>query len=488
MDCISNVNFTKPIAIYGAGSGGKKVARILIDLQYKIEAFIDSNSKTWGDEIFNIKICSPNWLLQHECNIIIASVKEDEIEEKLCVEKLERNIVLKEVYIMKYFEEHIDELRLRVNQSENIEGVPQMILGSETGFGCWGVEQYTRTISEIYQEHNIPVTIITKMGGCYEEEKQKKNMVELNFDQGNYCSLIKRGVDEILHRRPCVVQDNWQGFTLVAAIIAKKICPEQVTVLSMIHNEFTRFQKIAELLEKDIDYIGAVSRDIVERIISSGRINKEKILYKESPVATILDKDRHYVIERQKPLRIAYGGRITKEQKRTHLIFPLIDKLIERNVSFRLEMAGDGDYREDFLREVNEKNWGERFSYIGLLDNKSMSDFWKEHDIYLNVSAYEGASLAMLEAMGAGCVPIVTKVSGTSEYIKNGWNGFLCHIDCVDEMVDIIEQIEAERASLLTLGTRARQTIAEKCSKEEFCNYWIEHTGILEKGIQNGIQ
>jgi len=49
---------------------------------------------------------------------------------------------------------------------------------------------------------------------------------------------------------------------------------------------------------------------------------------------------------------------------------------------------------------------------------------WQTADVCVLVSEYEGTSVSMLEAMAAGCVPVVTKVSGTADVIQPGINGF----------------------------------------------------------------
>lgn len=485
LGCIMDINryfdVTKPIAVYGAGSGGKKTAKILMDLQFEIAAFIDGDRNKWGERIFNVEVYSYEWLLNNDCNIVIASVKEAEIEQTLRMMNLDKRIVLKEAYIMNYLMKHMAELKNIFEGQAKFVGEPQFIISSETGLGRWGVEQYTRTVSEIYKERHIPVTIFTKKNGCRKEELQIRNIIEFEFDSANFYKIIKQEILEIINRLPCVVQENWQSYTLFAAIFAKKLFPGQVILLSMIHNEFQRFQRIVEFLSEEIDYIGAVSNDIVNKIKMNGIIDKDKILYKESPIEAVAVQKRFYEIDKRKPLRIAYGGRITKEQKRTHLIVPLMEKLIEKKVNFQLNMVGDGDYRKELQTEAANRKWGEKYQYLGLLENIKMGEFWNGHDIYINLSDYEGASLAMLEAMAVGCVPIVTKVSGTSEYIEHGVNGFLCNLDCVDEVVENIAKIEADRIVLLQMGNKARKTIADKCSKEAFYNYWVENTKILGK-------
>lgn len=475
------IDTMRSIVIYGAGSGGRKAAKILMDLHYHIIGFVDSNPEKWGGMIYGIEIFSPEWLTDKNCSIVIASVKEEEIRISLENKNLAHFIVEKETYILKFLDEHLDEFRKLLGEQDDSEYRLQFIISSETGLGRWGVEQYTRTVAQIYQEHHIPVTIFTKICNDAKKEKEKRSIVEFDFDAKSYQENLIDTIKEIAKRRPCFIQENWQSFTLFASILAKKLFPGQITILSMIHNEFQRFQRIAELAGDEIDYVSAVSKDIVERLKQSGKIELDKILYKESPIEILPQTERYYEAERENPLRIAYGGRITKEQKRTHLLIPFMEKLIEKKVNFRLDMVGNGDYKEEFLNEVTNRKLDEHFCYLGLLENDKMLAFWQEHDIYINVSAYEGASLAMLEAMSTGCIPVVTEVSGTAEYIENGQNGFVCGVNCVDKMAEKIQRLDDKRELLEKIGENARKKIADKCSREDFFRYWMENIAVLKK-------
>jgi len=56
-----------------------------------------------------------------------------------------------------------------------------------------------------------------------------------------------------------------------------------------------------------------------------------------------------------------------------------------------------------------------------------MGEVYAEHDVFLSTSAFEGLPLGLIEAMGRGCVPLVTDLrSGIPEVIQHGVNGFVC--------------------------------------------------------------
>ena len=66
-------------------------------------------------------------------------------------------------------------------------------------------------------------------------------------------------------------------------------------------------------------------------------------------------------------------------------------------------------------------------------------------DASVLVSDYEGTSITMLESMGAGVVPVVTRVSsGVDEWIRDGENGWLCRDrDPADLATAILRSLDA---------------------------------------------
>ena len=80
-------------------------------------------------------------------------------------------------------------------------------------------------------------------------------------------------------------------------------------------------------------------------------------------------------------------------------------------------------------------------------------------DISLLVSDYEGTSIRMLESMACGCVPLVTRVSGTAAVIRTGSNGFTVPLSDLAGMVAVLKELAADRERLAAVGTEARKTV-----------------------------
>ncbi|MHA1875448.1 MAG: glycosyltransferase family 4 protein [Promethearchaeota archaeon] len=91
-----------------------------------------------------------------------------------------------------------------------------------------------------------------------------------------------------------------------------------------------------------------------------------------------------------------------------------------------------------------------------------ISEYYAASDIFVFPTAYEAFSLATLEAVASGLAILATKVNGTEELIKHGYNGFFIKRDPRDiaEKINLLIKEENLRKQM---GKNARKT-AEKYS------------------------
>lgn len=97
---------------------------------------------------------------------------------------------------------------------------------------------------------------------------------------------------------------------------------------------------------------------------------------------------------------------------------------------------------------------------LGKLNNSQVYEFYQNNpiDIFANVSTSEGLPVSIMEAMSFGIPVIATNVGGTSEIVKDRYNGWLLDSDFTDkELADLIKEIVAtDRVSLDSMRKNAR--------------------------------
>lgn len=84
--------------------------------------------------------------------------------------------------------------------------------------------------------------------------------------------------------------------------------------------------------------------------------------------------------------------------------------------------------------------------YTRLPSMIQIRSIYSKSKIWLLASASEGFPLPPLEAMACGCVVVATKCGGTTDYIRDGENGFLVRVgdirQCVDRIILLLRDID----------------------------------------------
>ena len=129
----------------------------------------------------------------------------------------------------------------------------------------------------------------------------------------------------------------------------------------------------------------------------------------------------------RRALRAIYAGRLDQSQKRVLDLPPIIQAAADLGIPVELTVAGGGPEQESLQRAFRDACQYATVQFVGTLDADRMGEVYAEHDVFLSTSAFEGLPLGLIEAMGRGCVPLVTDLrSGIPEVIQHGVNGFVC--------------------------------------------------------------
>lgn len=166
------------------------------------------------------------------------------------------------------------------------------------------------------------------------------------------------------------------------------------------------------------------------------------------------------------PLRLIYSGRLEHRQKRILALPALSDALTARGLSHTITVAGDGPSAADLDAAIGSRP----IRRLGALDPDAVRDLLGQHDIFVLPSRFEGLSVAMLEAMASGCVPVVARTeSGALQAIERGYNGEIADVGPeADERTTGTALAEAVaralKRGLAPMADAAAQTIRERFS------------------------
>jgi glycosyltransferase involved in cell wall biosynthesis len=201
----------------------------------------------------------------------------------------------------------------------------------------------------------------------------------------------------------------------------------------------------------------AVSRECNERL-------SERLPFRTSDIETLpygvhippkLKRSYH-----QRPIRLLYAGRITQLQKRVRDFVPLVDNLLRAKVPFVFDIVGAGDELAPLQSEMQLRFPSDRVRFFPRVPHSEMPGWWLGHDVFLQVSDFEGTSVSMLEAMAHGVVPVVTAASsGIAGVIHDRANGFVVPVGDMAAMSSVVGLLAEKQSLLPSLGYAAYQSV-----------------------------
>ena len=139
---------------------------------------------------------------------------------------------------------------------------------------------------------------------------------------------------------------------------------------------------------------------------------------------------------------IIYLGRLHEDKGLSEMV-ETCRVLAAQGFKFKFSCFGAGRDQERFTRGMTEV-LGDSFHYGGVIAGQAKIKALCSADIFLMPSRYEGLSMAMLEAMAAGCVPIVSNRGAIPSVIEDGRNGFMIDPGDITQVVGRIKYLLSE--------------------------------------------
>lgn len=200
----------------------------------------------------------------------------------------------------------------------------------------------------------------------------------------------------------------------------------------------TNYLAFRKLIFENADKIFPISKNGEEYIIDTYPMYKG--LLKNKVEASYLGTmDHGYNIKNKRGAFQIVSCSNLVELKRVHLI---IEALSQIQVPIRWTHFGDGKCAESLKKMAKEMlRHNIDYTFKGAIPNEELMKAYKcmDIDLFINVSEYEGVPVSIMEAMSFGIPVIATDVGGTSEIVRDGYNGKLLSKDfSIDELSKLI--------------------------------------------------
>ena len=107
-----------------------------------------------------------------------------------------------------------------------------------------------------------------------------------------------------------------------------------------------------------------------------------------------------------------------------------------------------------------------RVRFAGAAHGEEKARLLAQADVLLLPSYSEGLPYALLEAMAAGVVPVVTRVGAIPDVVDAGTHGLFVPVRDAAAIAQALEALEADRAWLARMSAACRKRIASAYSLE----------------------
>lgn len=177
------------------------------------------------------------------------------------------------------------------------------------------------------------------------------------------------------------------------------------------------------------DRIFAVSGEVRDRFLEiypeyrsqmqifHNMINQERV--------RTLSKESGGFVDKFSGFRILTVGRLTR-QKAYDLAIQALYLLKKENIPVRWYVLGEGDQRSILEKQCDALGLKDDFILLGAVDNPY--PFYRQCDLYVHATRYEGKSIAIQEAQILGCAILASDCSGNREQIQEGMDGRFCQL------------------------------------------------------------
>ena len=174
----------------------------------------------------------------------------------------------------------------------------------------------------------------------------------------------------------------------------------------------------------------------------------------------VVDTDQFspVVSRKREAVWLIAAGRLG-EEKRLDRFLNLVARLQRLSPEpVRAMIVGDGPRRPQLQQQASE---------LGLMGNavefksavSDMPALYREADILVLTSDWEGTPNVILEAMASGLPVVATGVGGVPEVVRHGETGFVVDPDDIDSLTDSVLRLICDSQLRMEMGCQARQYI-----------------------------
>jgi glycosyltransferase involved in cell wall biosynthesis len=122
-----------------------------------------------------------------------------------------------------------------------------------------------------------------------------------------------------------------------------------------------------------------------------------------------------------------------------------IARVRARGVDAGYRLLGRGPLQTELQAEASRLGIREHVEFPGHFPSEAIASHLRGSRIYLSTALSDGASASLFEAMGCGCLPVVSDIEANREWIRDGENGLLVRPEDAEHCAEGIERAAGDQ-------------------------------------------
>lgn len=168
------------------------------------------------------------------------------------------------------------------------------------------------------------------------------------------------------------------------------------------------------------------------------------------------------------PLKLLFVGNLIP-RKRLHVLVDVLGEL--RDESWRLDVVGslemDAGHVRAIRSQIQNLGLGAKIELHGMLDGDELAERYRQAQMLVVPSAYEGFGIVYLEAMGFGLPVIAGAAGATDEIVRHESTGFLVPPDDTFSLRLQLQRVLGDRAMVAQMSSNALEAFGDHATWEQ---------------------
>jgi len=325
-----------------------------------------------------------------------------------------------------------------------------------------GGEKWHLDMALRLQERGFRVVFFVQRGGELEEKVRAHNLPHEPVNINNYSFLNpfktagltrlfrKHSVDAVILNLPSDVKIAGRAARRAGV---EKIVYRRGTALPVHNNFFNRnlFRRVVTHIVTNSQETKKLLLERNPRMVDSSKIH---VIYNGIDFEAF---DRHQAEpafnHSEETLVLGNAGRFV-EQKGHPFLLDVARKLKDKDVSFKLLLAGEGKLRDTIGEQVRREQLDDHVKFTGFISD--IKAFMQSIDLFVLTSLWEGFGYVIVEAMASYKPVVAFDISSNPEIIRHGENGYLAPMGDTDAFVERILELHRDPQKREEMGRRAR--------------------------------